>query len=379
MKNIYLYLHSMPTYLVQHIIKKTKNQIDPSENFCLNLKEKYNQKCMISWIDDENQSVFSLIEAPSKNSITPLKEQTKGLILHGITSVNQNLIKILSNKSKEIHGRSDLITTDIKIYNDRSFLAYIVIRATNKKLLHFNIGTQKAHQLLSIYQSVIHQTIKEYDGIEIESQNTGYIAFFTTSCRAFECANSIQNSLCKTVEFINFHVGVHAGLLESKNNISQNNIIKLANYLCELGKKNQIVISSIVHQLYISNNSEIKYNNCKSVRRIFPYELKFLTALMDTMVNNYQNSKFNNINFCNDLLMSKSHLYRKCTSLTNMSLNKLFLKFRLSRSLEVLGEKNKNVSQTAFITGFNSSSYFSKCFKRNFGLSPIDFLNGSTS
>jgi AraC-like DNA-binding protein len=47
----------------------------------------------------------------------------------------------------------------------------------------------------------------------------------------------------------------------------------------------------------------------------------------------------------------------------------------LKEALKLLGKKAGNVSEIAFQAGFTSPSYFSKCFKKKFGLLPVVYLN----
>ena len=72
--------------------------------------------------------------------------------------------------------------------------------------------------------------------------------------------------------------------------------------------------------------------------------------------------------------MSKSQLYRKVTSLTGFSPNDLLNEYRLEKAKELLTKKKHNVSEVAFVTGFSSPSYFTKCFKNKFGLLPLAYL-----
>jgi len=49
----------------------------------------------------------------------------------------------------------------------------------------------------------------------------------------------------------------------------------------------------------------------------------------------------------------------------------VFLKeYRLGKSISLLKRKEINISEIAFKTGFNSQSYFSKCFQKKYNVSP---------
>jgi AraC-like DNA-binding protein len=95
-----------------------------------------------------------------------------------------------------------------------------------------------------------------------------------------------------------------------------------------------------------------------------------LVALFHTLEENWQDGGFGVDEFCRALSMSKSQLYRKTIGLWNLSPNLLLKEFRLGKAKELLKRQSFNVAQTTFDSGFSSPSYFTKCFKKKFGLLP---------
>jgi AraC-like DNA-binding protein len=75
-----------------------------------------------------------------------------------------------------------------------------------------------------------------------------------------------------------------------------------------------------------------------------------------------------------ELGMSRTTVYKKLKAITGMTLND-FMKFvRLKEASRLLIEGEYRVTEIGFITGFNSSSYFAKCFFKQFGILPADFV-----
>jgi AraC-like DNA-binding protein len=68
--------------------------------------------------------------------------------------------------------------------------------------------------------------------------------------------------------------------------------------------------------------------------------------------------------------MSRSQLHRKLIALTGQSPSEVLRTTRLLRAKELLVKKAATPSEIAFKVGFNSHTYFSKCFKEEFGISP---------
>ena len=75
-----------------------------------------------------------------------------------------------------------------------------------------------------------------------------------------------------------------------------------------------------------------------------------------------------------DMGLSRVQLYRKIKSLTNYSPNELLRIARLKKAASLLASSDMTVSEIGYEVGFSSPSYFSKCYKDQFGESPTDFL-----
>lgn len=71
--------------------------------------------------------------------------------------------------------------------------------------------------------------------------------------------------------------------------------------------------------------------------------------------------------------MSRATFYRKVKSISELTPNDFIRLIRLKKAAELLRQKEYRVNEIAFIVGFSSSSYFSKCFYKQFGVLPKDF------
>lgn len=75
-----------------------------------------------------------------------------------------------------------------------------------------------------------------------------------------------------------------------------------------------------------------------------------------------------------DMGLSRVQLYRKIKSLTNYSPNELLRITRLKKAASLLASSDMTVAEIGYEVGFSSPSYFTKCYKEQFGESPTDFL-----
>lgn len=74
--------------------------------------------------------------------------------------------------------------------------------------------------------------------------------------------------------------------------------------------------------------------------------------------------------------MSRSSLYRKIHSMLQMSPNDFIKLERLKAAARLLSENKYSINEVSYKMGFSSPSYFSKCFTKQFGVMPKDFIKG---
>lgn len=72
------------------------------------------------------------------------------------------------------------------------------------------------------------------------------------------------------------------------------------------------------------------------------------------------------------LAMSRKTLYLKVQSLTQLSPNELIRQYRLRKAIELL-QTGHNASETAYLVGFESPSYFTKVFREFYQQTPTDY------
>ena len=73
------------------------------------------------------------------------------------------------------------------------------------------------------------------------------------------------------------------------------------------------------------------------------------------------------------LALSKTQLHRKLKALTDESPGQVLRNFRLKRAAQLLSQQADTVSQIAYQVGFTNLSYFAKCFKAQYGVSPSSY------
>ena len=96
----------------------------------------------------------------------------------------------------------------------------------------------------------------------------------------------------------------------------------------------------------------------------------FMNKLFECIIKNLANSEFNVEMLASQLDMSRVQLYRKVKSVTESSPVEIIRITRLQQADRLLKQGGMNVSEVSYRVGFSSPSYFSKCYKEQFGHVP---------
>lgn len=100
----------------------------------------------------------------------------------------------------------------------------------------------------------------------------------------------------------------------------------------------------------------------------------FAEKLKSLIEDNLSNPEFSVESLGESIGMSRVQLYRKTKVLTGYSPVELLRVARLKRAASILSSSDRTVSEAAYMSGFNSPSYFAKCYREYFGENPTDLL-----
>lgn len=99
----------------------------------------------------------------------------------------------------------------------------------------------------------------------------------------------------------------------------------------------------------------------------------FMDQLKEAINSNMANPNLKMDELGEQLGISRVQLYRKVKTLTGLSPVELLRQMRLQKGKVLLNTTTKTVAEIAYEVGFNSSSYFANCFKKQFGKLPMEF------
>jgi len=354
-----------------HIVPGVKAR-DVAEAHQLDMRHQseYGCKCMTYWIDEVRESIFCLIEAPDKQAVEELHTKAHGLIPNKVIEVSSAVVEAFLGR---IYDPPAATTQDgLTVFSDPSFRILLVTKITDPVLLEYRLGKEKAAELLDRHNNTIRKHMRQLGGNEVEHGGTGFIISFASASKAVSCALAIKHELSAAdKEEIGFRIGINAGEPVQKSNKLFGDTILLAECLCGIASSQQISVSSSVRELVSKDYFQSGGNDFLSIP---PQDENLLALLMMQLEENWQDPEFDVEDYCQGMAMSKSQLYRKSIAITGLSPNLLLKEFRLEKARELLKRKRYNIAQITFEAGFTSPSYFTKCFKKKYGLLPMAYL-----
>ena len=145
----------------------------------------------------------------------------------------------------------------------------------------------------------------------------------------------------------------------------------------------------IVETGYMSNRKDMSYINSqkgqyeiadgiykgiiKTLKEMNKADEEFMNKVINVIQENISDENFNVERMADILCMSRSSLLRKIKILFNLSPIDFIRLIRLKKAAELIQEGKYRIGDICYMVGINSSSYFSKLFLKQFGMTPKEF------
>ncbi|HLY71676.1 MAG TPA: nickel-binding protein [Puia sp.] len=362
----------MPIYMDVHIVPGVKaRNVAEAHQKDLALQEEYGCKLMTYWIDELRETIFCLIDAPNKKAVEEMHSKAHGLIPNKIIEVKDTLVESFLGRIYDPEN-AEISEDRLKVFADPSFRILLITRMSDPLILTYKLGPEKVNELLSSHHQIIRKNIIHHAGREAEHQSGGFIISFSSATKAVACALDIRQDIQKRHDdAFGFRIAINAGEPVEKSNNLFGDTIQFAANLCMIEKDFQIGITTSVKELV---SEDFFHKRRKDLFTLSPMDENLLEALFSKLEENWQDPEFDITDYAHTMTMSRSQLYRKTISLTGLSPNLLLKEYRLENAKELMKKMHYNIAQITFDSGFTSASYFTKCFKKKYGLLPMEYL-----
>ncbi len=165
-------------------------------------------------------------------------------------------------------------------------------------------------------------------------------------------------------------LGTEAHTLEGLSNGADDYVTKPFNSKILLARCNNLIKSRKSIQEHYTHDASATVQELTDN----PVDIKLLNEAVTIIEANINDSDFDILFFARQLCLSRTQLFKKIKSLTGMTPNMFVLSIKLKRaSQEILAHPGENIADIAYRCGFNTPSYFIKCFRKFYGMTPLAF------
>jgi AraC-like DNA-binding protein len=120
-------------------------------------------------------------------------------------------------------------------------------------------------------------------------------------------------------------------------------------------------------------NPYLRHKNAENVTAtVLPFHNDFLLNLFEVIETHHDDSNLTVGFLATHMAVSKSTLNRRLLLLVGLSPASIIKQYRLKKAVTYL-KQGKNVSETAYLAGFETPSYFIQCFKGFYKITPKEF------
>ena len=363
----------MPLYMDCHDTPGVKIQeAEKAHLKDLAVQEKYNVKYLAYWVNENSGKVFCLMQAPNKEAIHKTHLLANGIETCNIVEVEGGLYSAFMGKN--LRDRDDLVVDENGIPDGGyRFILNLDIIAVTRLSDYIDFDELKLpRKPLETAERFI---LKNNGNIVTQLSFDRLIAVFKTPESCLLCAKEIQAEfLSHKEEFTSnewnfrFNIGLSIGepVTTTDDRIFQK-ALNESMWYGKIAENGNIALPVEFQEISVLCKTEMVEPGITIVDKS---DQKFIRQLFDHI-----NMNVSNVNYTIDKLskgigLSRAQLYRKINSMSSTSPVQLLRDIRLRNALNLIKDRELTISEIAYEMGFSNPSYFSKCFKEKFGISP---------
>lgn len=121
----------------------------------------------------------------------------------------------------------------------------------------------------------------------------------------------------------------------------------------------------LIREKYLTQNFMVEIANTLTSK-----DNEFILRLREILEENIADADFNVNKLANQMNISATQLYRKLKTLTGYSPVEFIRIMKLQKACDLLNQRKNTIKEVCYLVGFNNLSYFVKCFREFFGVTP---------
>ena len=288
------------------------------------------------------------------------------------------------------------------LQSERKLLSIQAIRLGNTLQQISSMDAQMWKEKKKLLVGLIQKLVKQFRGKVIYLNSESMLATFDGPSKAVHCALALRDSV-KSLE-ISIKQGIHLGecLVDLSGSAPEGLTIEISKEIARRAKPDQVLITQTAKNLLSGTGLEFRQAEdlpipsqdrsitLLTVNDVIEYEVEspkdlvskfseknhsFLEDVLQNIELHISDMQYGLDTLCQEVGVSPRQLQRKLKRVANKSPNQLIRSMRLHHAKKLIDQEKRSISDALFESGFNSQSYFSKCFKAEFGVSPSQFLS----
>lgn len=365
----------MPIFMDRHEVPGlTAQDVAEAHSQDLAIQHRYECRAITYWYDNIRETAFCLIEAPREQAVKKLHEASHGLIPNKIIQVDRDVLEAFLGRIRDPASGQDAGFQELI---NPAFRTVMVTALDETAMMQLLTKDENGGESLREFHDLVEETVSKFDGNSTRRTDGNHIASFTSLSGTIELALELHTRIREfnspqSDATIQGSIGLNAGEPVGESEDIFGDVTRFAIRLCYIADPGQTLLSSTVRDQYHREAFE-RISAENTVRSFNPEEEEFLNRVMAVLESGWNEEKFNVGALSRMTGVSRSQLYRKLTAVTGKSPNDFIQEYRLVKARELIGKQQDNISQIAFASGFNSPSYFSKCFRELFGVLPSTY------
>ena len=196
----------------------------------------------------------------------------------------------------------------------------------------------------------------------------------------------------KYVDELGNHVDINCGVVARANSLPKEIISRINGFLeihmhraknkyprpvnVDLSHKE---INTLINTSSFRNKSNTPADNSNDNITKESYDQNFMKKIGDLMKANLSDDTYCVDKLAHDAHVSRSTLFRKLKNITGKSPQEYMRTQRLQKAIGLMEQGPLRISEVAYQVGFSDPNYFSKSFRKFFGISPTNFIVGRCS
>ena len=363
----------MPIYMDYHIFPGvTVEEVKAAHMSDKATQDRYGVKYHQFWVNKDTGSIFCLIEGPNPQACIEVHQEAHGNVACNIIEVEPGLLNLFMGENPPVHHG---IVYDQNGEIDPGFRFIMVLDIVVNTSLDNHSHIDKFILPKTPRKEAI-ELIQQFQGELVENlSDDSIISIYKNSEHAFSCARSIQKFFNKNLGDEDWNITYKIGLSEGQPVTMSDGFFKdsleFTKRLSLIAKEGQIVLSPCFMKMNLFQTKKIDQ---KDIKILEEKHRGFIGDFCDYAESNLSTEKLSVENLSQKIGVSRPQLYRKIKSITGRSPMEFLRDLKLRTALNLIKDKQMNVSQVAYEVGYDDPSYFSKCFTEKFGVSPSKII-----